>query len=209
VRSVEHQVTAVERSSRAEHAGAVVWLTGLPGAGKSTLAMALERALFDRGWSVYAIDGDNVRRGLSADLGFTDADRKENIRRVGALAAMFADAGLICVTAVVAPFADDRRQARVAAGGRPFFEVHVRADLAICERRDPKGLYALARRGKLQHMTGIDSPYERPENPDLVIDTQQASVAGCVALLVDFVVANCRRDDSRPDRPTSGDTSNG
>jgi len=153
--------------------------------------MALERALFDRGWGAYTIDGDNVRTGLNADLGFSPKDRQENIRRVGEVAALFADAGLVCVTAFISPFRDDRQTARTAAGGRRFYEVYVHSDLAVCEQRDPKGLYKKARAGQLKGMTGIDSPYEPPESPDLVIDTEHANEAACVEQLVAFVVENC------------------
>jgi bifunctional enzyme CysN/CysC len=189
---VAHQVTAVERHARAGHVGAIVWLTGLSGAGKSTLAMALERALFDRGWGAYTIDGDNLRKRLNADLGFSPEDRQENIRRVGEVAALFADAGLICITAFISPFDDDRRRARAAAGERRFIEVYVRSDLAVCEARDPKGLYRKARAGELKGMTGIDSPYEPPEDADLIIDTQHNDESTCIARLIEFVVARCR-----------------
>ncbi len=190
--AVNHQVAVAERSARAGHVGAIVWLTGLSGAGKSTLAMALERALFDRGWAAYTIDGDNVRRGLNADLGFSPGDRQENIRRVGEVAALFADAGLVCITAFISPFDDDRERARAAAGPRRFFEVYVKSELATCEARDPKGLYGKARRGEIKGFTGIDSPYEAPASPDLTLDTQHADQATCIAQLVDFVTANCR-----------------
>jgi len=168
-----------------------VWLTGLSGAGKSTLAMALERALFDRGWNAYTIDGDNVRRGLTADLGFSPQDRQENIRRVGEVAALFADAGLVCITAFISPFDDDRARARATAGHRIFLEVYVKSELATCEARDPKGLYGKARRGEIKGFTGIDSPYEEPSAPDLVIDTQHAGESACIAQLVAFVVERC------------------
>ena len=190
---VDHHISAAERGARAGHVGAILWLTGLSGAGKSTLAMALERALFDRGWAAYTIDGDNVRRGLNADLGFSPEDRQENIRRVGEVAALFADAGLVCITAFISPFHDDRAQARAAAGSRRFFEVYVKSGLAACEARDPKGLYGKARRGEIKGFTGIDSPYEEPEAPDLVLDTQNVDEAACIAQLVEFAVTHCRR----------------
>jgi adenylyl-sulfate kinase len=180
-----------ERRARSGHLGAVVWLTGLSGAGKSTLAMALERALFDRGWAAYTIDGDNVRRGLNADLGFSPKDRQENIRRVGEVAALFADAGLICITAFISPFDDDRARARATAGQRLFLEVYLKSELATCEARDPKGLYGRARRGEIKDFTGIDSPYEEPTAPDLVIDTQNDDETACVAQLVEFVERRC------------------
>ena len=189
--AVDHHISAVERGARSGHVGAIVWLTGLSGAGKSTLAMALERALFDRGWNAYTIDGDNVRRGLNADLGFSPQDRQENIRRVGEVAALFADAGLVCITAFISPFDDDRARARATAGHRHFFEVYVKSELATCEARDPKGLYGKARRGEIKGFTGIDSPYEEPSAPDLVIDTQHADESACIAQLVSFVAERC------------------
>jgi bifunctional enzyme CysN/CysC len=188
---VDHHISAIERGARTGHVGAIVWLTGLSGAGKSTLAMALERALFDSGWSAYTIDGDNVRRGLNADLGFSPEDRQENIRRVGEVAALFADAGLVCITAFISPFDDDRVRARATAGQRLFFEVYVKSELATCEARDPKGLYGRARRGEIKGFTGIDSPYEEPVAPDLVIDTQNDDEAACIAQLLDFVMTRC------------------
>jgi bifunctional enzyme CysN/CysC len=190
--AVDHNISAGERRARSGHVGAIVWLTGLSGAGKSTLAMALERALFDRGWAAYTIDGDNVRRGLNADLGFSPEDRQENIRRVGEVAALFADAGLVCITAFISPFHDDRLRARAAAGQRPFVEVYVKSELSTCEARDPKGLYRKARRGEIKGFTGIDSPYEEPDAPELVIDTQHRDETACIAQLVEFVVTRCR-----------------
>ncbi len=191
---VRHQISTRERGAKAGHKGAVVWLTGLSGAGKSTLAIALERRLFDLGWNVYTLDGDNVRTGLNADLGFKPEDRQENLRRVGEVAALFADAGLICVTAFISPYRDERARARAAAGSRPFIEVWVRSPLEECERRDPKGLYRKARSGALKDFTGIDSPYEPPDAADLVIDTQQEGVEACTRRLLDFVVERCRND---------------
>jgi len=189
--AVDHHISAAERRGRSGHVGAIVWLTGLSGSGKSTLAMALERALFDRGWGAYTIDGDNVRRGLNADLGFSPEDRQENIRRVGEVAALFADSGLVCITAFISPFEDDRARARAAAGQRLFLEVYVKSELATCEARDPKGLYRKARRGEINGFTGIDSPYEEPAVPDLVIDTENLDEAACIAQLATFVVTRC------------------
>ncbi len=188
---VRHQVTSAERAARARHAGAVVWLTGLPGSGKSTLAMGLERRLFDQGWHAYTLDGDNMRHGLNADLGFSPADRQENIRRVGEVAALFADAGAICITAFISPYREDRRRARAAAGARHFFEVYVNTALAACERRDPKGHYRKARAGLIKDFTGVDAPYEVPEQPDLRIDTEAQDVDASVLQLLAYVVARC------------------
>lgn len=182
----EHLVTREERERRSGHQGAVVWLTGLSGAGKSTLAMALERALFARGASVYVLDGDNVRAGLNSDLGFSTADRAENIRRVGELAALFADAGTIVITAFISPMKRDRDIARKAAGQR-FHEVFVKADLETCEARDTKGLYKRARSGEILDFTGISSPYEVPDHPNLELDTAEMTVEACLEELIAYV----------------------
>jgi len=186
VTRVEHAVSAETRAARNRHGGGVVWLTGLSGAGKSTLALALERRLFDLGWQVYVLDGDNVRHGLCADLGFSPEDRAENIRRVGEVAALMARAGLLVVTAFISPYRSDRDRARAAAGDG-FREVYVKADLATCEARDPKGLYARARSGEIKDFTGVSAPYEAPASPDLVVDTAATPVEACVADLADFV----------------------
>ena len=191
---VRHQVTATERAARTSHHGAVLWFTGLPGSGKSTLAMALERRLFDLSWQVYTLDGDNVRRGLSADLGFSPHDREENIRRVGEVAALFADAGAICIVAFISPYRADRARARAAAGGRRFFEVYVKSALSTCERRDPKGHYRRARAGEIKDFTGVDAPYEAPEQPAIVIDTETQDIDACVERLLAFVVEGCRAE---------------
>ncbi len=190
---VRHHVSAEERAARTGHSGAVVWLTGLPGSGKSTLAMALERRLTDLGWQAYTLDGDNVRRGLNSDLGFSPHDRQENIRRIGEVAALFADSGAICITAFISPYREDRARARAAAGERRFFEVYVKSGLATCEGRDPKGLYRKARAGLLKDFTGVDAPYEAPESEDIAIDTETQRVDASVAELLAFVVARCRR----------------
>ena len=189
--AVAHQVTFNERASRTGHAGAVVWLTGLPGSGKSTLAMALERRLFDLGWQAYTLDGDNVRRGLNADLGFSHKDRQENIRRIGEVAALFAEAGMICITAFISPYREDRSRARAAAGQQHRFEVHVNSEPATSQRRDPKGHYRKARAGLLKDFTGVDAPYEVPERPDITIDTETQDIDASVSQLLGFVVARC------------------
>ena len=184
--TVEHRVSAAARAARNGHEGGVVWLTGLPGAGKTTLAMGVEQRLFAQGYQVFALDGDNVRHGLNADLGFSPAHRAENIRRVGEVAALFAEAGLIVIAAFISPYRVDRERARAATrnlapGG--FHEIYVRADLATCERRDPKGLYRRARAGLIPEFTGVSAPYESPEAPDLVIDTTNATVDQSTAQL--------------------------
>ncbi len=161
--------------------------------------MALERRLFDLGWQAYTLDGDNVRHGLNADLGFAPADRQENIRRIGEVAALFADAGAVCITAFISPYRDDRARARAAAGARRFLEVHVNSSLATCERRDPKGHYRKARAGLLRDFTGVDAPYEAPLHPDVAIDTEGQDVDASVARLLEYVVARCQvRKEDRP-----------
>jgi bifunctional enzyme CysN/CysC len=186
ITAVEHLTSYEERAQRNGHYGAIFWFTGLSGAGKSTLAMAVEQALFEKGYHTYVLDGDNVRHGLCSDLGFSPEDRTENIRRVGEVAALQADAGLITITAFISPYRADRDRARVAAPER-FHEIYVKADLATCEDRDPKGLYKKARRGEIAGFTGIDSPYEPPENPDMVVDTQHSDVDVCIAQIVDYI----------------------
>lgn len=150
--------------------GKVIWLTGLSGAGKSTLANALDEALYRQGKRAYILDGDNIRHGLNKDLGFTQADRVENIRRVAEVAKLMLDAGLIVITAFISPFRSEREMARALIGNDRFMEVFLDTPLEVCELRDPKGLYRKARSGKLPNMTGIDSPYEAPQQPDVRID---------------------------------------
>jgi bifunctional enzyme CysN/CysC len=181
-----HEVAREDRAIRNRHLGGVLWFTGLPGAGKSTLAIAVERELFQKGYAVYALDGDNLRRGLNADLGFSPEDRAENIRRVGELAAVFADAGLVCITAFISPYQSDRERARATAG-QHFHEVYIKADLAVCEQRDPKGHYRRARSGEIPNFTGISSRYEPPFAPELTVQTDVMSVPTCVAKIVKYV----------------------
>ncbi|WP_249010139.1 adenylyl-sulfate kinase [Conexibacter sp. DBS9H8] len=165
----------------------VVWFTGLSGAGKSTLSASLGRALEARGEPTVILDGDRIRTGLCADLGFSDGDRRENIRRVAETARLMRDAGLTVLVALISPFRDERARARAIIGAEAFVEVHVHAPLAIAEARDPKGLYARARRGELRQFTGIDSPYEPPVTPDVRIDTSQVSPAEATAAILDHL----------------------
>lgn len=171
------------------HLGGVLWFSGLSGSGKSTLARGLQRVLFEKGYNVYVLDGDNIRGGLNADLGFKPEDRTENIRRVGEAAALFADAGTIVITAFIAPYKEDRDRARVAAGDK-FHSIYVKADIETCEKRDPKGLYQKAKKGEIKDFTGISAPYEEPENADLVIDTTKLSAEEGIQTLVDYVENN-------------------
>ncbi|CDQ43455.1 adenylyl-sulfate kinase [Mycolicibacterium neoaurum] len=174
------------RWGRTGQRGATIWFTGLPASGKSTLAVAVERALVESGRVAYLLDGDNLRHGLSDDLGFSAGDRAENIRRVGHLTRLLADAGVVALASLVSPLRSDRELARTLndAAKLPFLEVHVATPVAECERRDPKGLYARARAGELKGLTGIDAPYEPPENPDLVVDTTGADIDELVARVI-------------------------
>jgi bifunctional enzyme CysN/CysC len=181
------KVTHEHRARRHGHPGVVVWLTGLSGSGKSTLATELERELFNLGKQAYVLDGDNVRHGLCSDLGFNPRDRKENIRRVGEVAKLFADAGVICVTAFISPYREDRDLVRRMMPEGRFVEVFVNAPLAVCEQRDVKGLYAKARANQLQEFTGVSAPYEPPSAPELELRTDQASVAECVTRILDHL----------------------
>src|SRR5262245_8997122 len=178
------KITATLREDRNGHPGLVIWLTGLSGAGKTTIATELERKLFRAGRHTYLLDGDILRRGLCRDLGFSTADRRENIRRVGEVAALFADAGCIAIAAFISPFREDRDIIRsVLAPGR-FVEVFVNAPLDVCEKRDVKGLYAKARAGVLKEFTGVSSPYEPPIHPEVEIHTDQLTVQGSVGAIL-------------------------
>jgi bifunctional enzyme CysN/CysC len=165
-----------------------IWFTGLSGAGKSTLANLLDKRLHEAGRHTYLLDGDNVRQGLNRDLGFTETDRVENIRRVAEVARLMTDAGLIVLVSFISPFRAERRMARELFASGEFLEVFVDAPLAECERRDPKGLYAKARRGELKNFTGIDSAYEAPEHAELTLNTQQRSAAECVEIIIERIL---------------------
>ncbi len=190
--SVEHRVTAPHRTERNGHSGGVLWFTGLSGSGKSTLAMAVEQRLFNKGYHVYVLDGDNVRGGLNANLGFSPEDRAENIRRVGEVAGLFADSGVICISAFISPYRADRERARAAAKVG-FHEIFIKAGLEACERRDPKGLYRKARAGEIADFTGISAPYEPPSKAELVVDTEVADIEESVRQVVDYVERNFAR----------------
>lgn len=185
-----HPVTASAREQLHGHRGVVLWFTGLSGSGKSTVAGALEEALHKLGVSTYLLDGDNVRHGLCNDLGFTDDDRRENIRRVGEVARLMVDAGLVVLTAFISPHRAERQMVRERLGEGRFIEVFVDTPLAICEARDPKGLYKKARAGELKNFTGIDAVYEAPESPDVHLAGEQL-VTNLVSQLLDLM----RRDD--------------
>ena len=180
-------VTRASRAHQRGHRSAIVWFTGLSGAGKSTLANAVNSALFEQGLACYVLDGDNVRHGLCRDLGFSDADREENIRRIGEVAKLFLDAGVVVLTAFVSPFRADRDRARALVEAGDFIEIHCAADLGVCEQRDTKGLYAKARAGEIKEFTGISSPYEEPEQPELRIDTGSQDLEACVQQVLGFL----------------------
>jgi adenylylsulfate kinase len=183
----EGQITRADRERAHGHRGATLWFTGLSGSGKSTLARALEEALFERDCQVYVLDGDNIRHGLNRDLGFSPADRTENIRRIGEVAKLFTDFGALVLTAFISPYREDRATVRKLMGEGDFIEVYVEAALDVCEDRDPKGLYKKARRGEIPEFTGISAPYEAPEAPELVVRTDRYSVDECVAQLLEFL----------------------
>lgn len=186
--NVVWQNSRVDRHKREEifsQRGATLWFTGLSGAGKSTLAFWLEQLLLDNNYKAYVLDGDNVRHGLNNNLGFSAADREENIRRVGEVSKLFADAGMIAISSFISPFRKDRRLVRSLhqQAGLPFVEVFVDTPLEVCEQRDPKQLYAKARRGEIQDFTGISSPYERPENPEIIVETNSTPQTGAETVL--------------------------
>ncbi|MEE9608308.1 MAG: adenylyl-sulfate kinase [Myxococcota bacterium] len=183
----EGQVSPDERRSLLGQRGVVVWLTGLSGSGKSTIAVGAERALIQRGRLAYVLDGDNVRHGLNGDLGFSPEDRTENIRRIGEVAKLFAEAGLIVFTSFISPYRSDRDAVRARLQPGDFVEVHVDADVATCEARDVKGLYKRARAGEIPEFTGISAPYEEPLDPELVLDTRRDSVEESVRQLIGFL----------------------
>ena len=186
------KVSAEDRLKTLGQAAATVWLTGLSGSGKTTLAFELERRLLDLGHLAYVLDGDNVRHGLSRDLGFSPADRTENIRRIAEVARLFNDAGMVLITAFISPYRADRAVARKIIGSERFVETWLSADLAACERRDPKGLYRKARAGELPDFTGISAPYETPEAPEVAIDTGRLSVEASLARLMDDILPRLR-----------------
>ncbi|HTL58871.1 MAG TPA: adenylyl-sulfate kinase [Candidatus Limnocylindrales bacterium] len=183
------KVTAQQRAARNGHRGGVLWLTGLSSAGKSTIATELERELFNLGRHCYVLDGDNIRHGLGSDLGFSPKDRTENIRRIGEVAKLFADAGVICITAFISPYREDRNLVRRIMPEGRFAEIYVNAPLEVCEKRDPKGLYAKARANEIKEFTGVSAPYEQPLKPELELRTDQLTVAECVTRILDYLQA--------------------
>jgi adenylylsulfate kinase len=180
-------VSKASREALMEQRAVLVWFTGLSGSGKSTLAVQLEAQLHDRGFKTYLLDGDNIRVGLNKDLNFTDAGRVENIRRIGEVAKLMLDAGVVVLSAFISPFQSDRDQVRQIIGADNYIEVFVDAPIELCEQRDVKGLYKKARAGEVKNFTGIDSPYEKPQHPNLVIETGQLSVDESIDRLLRFI----------------------
>ena len=189
ITAIAHRVSIRKRWLSNGHKGGVVWLTGLSGSGKTTLAFNLEQMLFDKGYQTYVLDGDNIRFGLSSDLGFSQEDRSENIRRISEVASLFAEAGFIVISAFISPYLKDRQLAQQTIG-RNFHEIFLAADICVCEERDPKGLYAKAHRGEIKDFTGISAPYEKPNNPELILDTGTLTVSESAELLCNYIVKN-------------------
>jgi adenylylsulfate kinase len=185
-------VTRKRREQQNGHKSVILWFTGLSGAGKSTLAHALEESLHQQHCRTFVLDGDNVRHGLCCDLGFSDEDRQENIRRIGEMSKLFIEAGVITLTAFISPFRSDRQKVRELVPEGDFIEIYCKASLGVCEKRDVKGLYKRARAGEIKEFTGISSPYEEPENPELVVNTGELSIEECVNQVIEFLLM---RDD--------------
>lgn len=180
-------VSREDRQKLNNHKSVILWFTGLSGAGKSTLANAVESLLHEKGCRTYVCDGDNIRHGLNGDLGFSDADRVENIRRIGEVAKLFVDSGTIALTAFISPFKEERQRARDLVPAGDFVEIYCRCELDVCEDRDVKGLYKKARAGEIPEFTGISSPYEEPENPEIVVDTDKHSIEECANQILDYL----------------------
>lgn len=187
IRWHESLVSRSQREQLNSHRSAILWFTGLSGAGKSTLAHAVERALHEQGGRTFVFDGDNVRHGLCADLGFGQQDRVENIRRVGEMAKLFIEAGVIALTAFISPYRADRGRVRALVAPEDFIEIYCHCSVEVCEQRDVKGLYAKARQGLIKDFTGISSPYEPPENPELLLDTGSQPLEQCVTEILSLL----------------------
>ena len=183
-------ITKKERQKLNGHRSFILWFTGLSGSGKSTIAHRVEEELYKRGVRTYVLDGDNIRTGLNKDLGFSKEDREENIRRIGEVAKLFVDAGIVVLTAFISPYRKDRNFVRSIVGEKEFVEIYVKCPLEVCEKRDAKGLYKKAREGIIKQFTGIDDPYEEPENPEIVVETDKMSVDECVKKILNYIDEN-------------------
>ncbi|HBY84062.1 adenylyl-sulfate kinase [Staphylococcus sp.] len=183
----ESEVTKAQRQTRNGHQSVLIWFTGLSGSGKSTVSVALEKSLFEDGKQTYRLDGDNVRHGLNKNLGFSPEDRQENIRRIGEVGKLMVDSGAITVTAFISPYKQDRDNVRQLFEEQEFIEVYTQCSIETCEQRDPKGLYKKARTGEIPEFTGISAPYEPPENPEIIIDTEDNSVEASVNQILNYL----------------------
>ncbi|WP_436888600.1 adenylyl-sulfate kinase [Mammaliicoccus sciuri] len=186
----DSEVTKAQRQERNGHKSVVIWFTGLLGSGKSTISVALEKALFEQNITSYRLDGDNIRHGLNQNLGFSPEDRKENIRRIGEVGKLMVDAGVVTMTAFISPYEEDRNTVRDILEDGEFIEVYTKCSLDECESRDPKGLYKKARSGEIKEFTGINAPYEEPSNPEIIIDTENESVEESVEKIVAYLKEN-------------------
>lgn len=187
-------VSRQQREKLNNHRGAILWFTGLSGAGKSTISSQVEAALHEKGVLTMVLDGDNIRHGLCSDLGFSEQDRQENIRRIGETAKLFMESGVVILTAFISPFRSDRQIARGLVNSEDFSEIYVECPLDVCEERDIKGLYAKARKGEINNFTGISSPYEVPENANLIVNTDELDIHECVEKVIEY----CQKNDIIP-----------
>jgi adenylylsulfate kinase len=183
----DHRVSKAERRKLNNHNSCVVWFTGLPSSGKSTIASEVEHQLNSKGIRTYLLDGDNVRHGLNSNLGFSPEDREENIRRIGEVAKLFVDAGIITLVAFISPYRKDREKARHILEAGEFIEVYVKCPAEVCEQRDPKGLYQKARQGEIKEFTGVSAPYEEPLHPEIVLETDKLAVDESVKKIIDYL----------------------
>lgn len=190
IKWTESRISPEKRAKLLGQRGCVLWLTGLSGSGKTTIARKLEEYLMSAGHPCYVLDGDNIRHGLNSDLGFSETDRKENIRRISEVSALFADAGLIVITSFISPFKDDRQKARQKVPEGSFIEIYLDTALEVCEKRDPKNLYKKARKGEIADFTGISSPYESPDKAEIVLDTGKLSLESCISHILDYFLRN-------------------
>lgn len=188
----DHQVKRADRNKKSGHQSKVIWFTGLSGSGKSTLASAVEKHFHEKGYHTIILDGDNIRSGLNKDLDFSAASRKENIRRIAEVSKLFIDTGVIVLTAFISPFREDREIAKQIVGAEDYVELFIECPLEVCEKRDIKGLYKKARAGEIKHFTGIDSPFEVPQKPDLTVNTAQDSLEKCLEQIINSIEPKLR-----------------
>lgn len=181
-------VTREDRNRLNNHNSGLLWFTGLSASGKSTIAHSVEKKLFERGFRTYVLDGDNVRHGINGNLGFSREDRKENLRRIAEVSMLFVDAGILVLAAFISPYKEDREYIRKRFEGDNFLEIYVKCSIEECEKRDPKGQYKKARAGIIKNYTGVSAPYEEPENPDLILDTEKKPLEECVDMVIDLLI---------------------